>query len=98
MNGLSNSQLLIDSLKIIQKEQKKMINAEESKAEYVLPESETAPFPVVKAPDFCEATNYYKEYWKIYLENEQLLTGLQEKQNDCLELQRKINAIQVLAV
>lgn len=47
------------------------------------------------AADFSDTTNYYKEYWRVYLQNEQLLEGLQDVQADCLELQRKINAIQV---
>jgi len=76
-----------------------MQNAEDSKNEY-LPqisegEPDTAPFAQAKMPEFNETVNYYKEYWRVYLENEQLLVGLQQGHNECLDLQRKINAIQV---
>ena len=49
----------------------------------------------IKAPEFSEEINYYKEYWRTYLQNEQLLEVLQGVQSECLDLQKKINAIQV---
>ena len=70
-----------------------MTSSEESKQELL--ETDTAPFHI-KAPGFNLSVNYYKEYWRIYLENEQLLSKLQEIQNEVLEFQRKINTIQVL--
>ena len=50
---------------------------------------------VVVEPTFSPSANYYKEYWKVYLQNEELLGVLQEYQSESLDLQRKINAIQV---
>ena len=49
----------------------------------------------MEIPAYNEGMNYYKEYWRAYLENEQLMSTLQQEQNEVLELQRKINKIQV---
>ena len=72
-----------------------MSNPEEEKSESILYEPDTAPLSI-KTPEFSSTVNYYKEYWRLYLENERLLSVLQESQNECLNYQRKINAIQVI--
>ena len=69
-----------------------MSNSEEDKVNVLVSDN---AIPSIKLPEFSQSINYYKEYWRIYLENERLLAIMQESQNECLDFQRKINAIQV---
>ena len=71
-----------------------MTNQEDEKLDSISFDSNLPSLPT-KVPEYCASLNYYKEYWQIYLENERLLSVLQQSQNDCVNLQKKINSIQV---
>jgi len=52
------------------------------------------PTPVAEYPVFDKNTNYYHEFWKMYLENEVLISKMKESVVKSKEIQARISQLQ----
>ncbi len=51
--------------------------------------------PVAEYPVFDKNVNYYHEFWKMYLENEVLISKMKESVVKSKEIQARISQLQV---
>ena len=41
-------------------------------------------------PEYCEGLNYFKEYFRLYLQNENLVADIDQTANENLKVERKV--------